>query len=149
MGKLFWGMIILAVIAALSVILILDQFIPAFILPFALALLALYIIRIDRQEVFIMVLVHISNFIYKYQAIYLDGGHSGGGSDGPFNPAPDMLEVFKWIPELWQKVVSWLSSASIVRGYPLLGFFAAAFLIGFLISFIFSRQVGGADYGFC
>lgn len=48
MSKLFWGMIILAVVAALSVILILDQFIPAFILPFALALLALYIIRIDR-----------------------------------------------------------------------------------------------------
>lgn len=88
-----------------------------------------------------MLLVHISNFIYRLApAIHFDsGGHSGGGSDGPFNPAPDMLEVFKWIPELWQKVISWLSSASIVRGYPLLGFFAAAFLIGFLISFIFSR----------
>lgn len=86
-----------------------------------------------------MLFVHISNFIYRLApAIHFDG-HSGGGSDGPFNPAPDMLEVFKWIPELWQKVISWLSSASIVRGYPLLGFFAAAFLIGFLISFIFSR----------
>lgn len=86
-----------------------------------------------------MLLLHISNFIYKYQAIYLDGGHSGGGSDGPFNPSPDMLEVFKWIPKIWQKVIEWLSSASIIRGYPLLGFFAAAFLIGFLIAFIFSR----------
>lgn len=86
-----------------------------------------------------MLLVHISNLIYRFPVICLDADHSGGGSDGPFNPAPDMLEVFKFIPQIWQKVVSWLSSASIVRGYPLLGFFAAAFLIGFLISFIFSR----------
>lgn len=86
-----------------------------------------------------MLFVHISNFIYRLApAIHLDE-HSGGGSDGPFNPAPDMLEVFKWIPHIWQKVIEWLSSASIIRGYPLLGFFAAAFLIGFLIAFIFSR----------
>lgn len=87
-----------------------------------------------------MVLAHISNFIYRLApAIHFDGGHSGGGSDGSFNPSPDMLEVFKWIPNIWQKVIEWLSSASIIRGYPLLGFFAAAFLIGFLIAFIFSR----------
>lgn len=86
-----------------------------------------------------MVLAHISNFVYRLApAIHLDE-HSGGGSDGPFNPSPDMLEVFKWIPKIWQKVIEWLSSASIIRGYPLLGFFAAAFLIGFLIAFIFSR----------
>jgi len=48
MQKLFWVLIIGAVIAALSVILLLNDYLPTFILPFAFALLALYIIRIDR-----------------------------------------------------------------------------------------------------
>lgn len=48
MQKLFWVLIIGAVIATLSVILLLNDYLPTFILPFAFALLALYIIRIDR-----------------------------------------------------------------------------------------------------
>ena len=48
MQKLFWILIVGAVVAALSVVLLLNNFLPSFILPFALALIALYIIRIDR-----------------------------------------------------------------------------------------------------
>ena len=48
MQKLFWVLIVGAVVAALSVVLLLNDYLRAFIVPFVFALLALYIIRIDR-----------------------------------------------------------------------------------------------------